>query len=321
MKKIAYIYQTDNRWGYAAKTVANGFKNAFVEKGDHFRFFDINAFKSSFWPTEKIKLRNFSPDIIFTSVENIPLLPLNILKPTALVLWGSFYSPCDYEPQIHAIDERTKQVLNKYSSKHNILIWSQHSEDINEQFFNGYHKELGLKFIQLLHCADKTKHTNAILTPEFDFLWIGNTSHRLSTYQSFIEPLKKEYKNYLEYTEHNSIDPETVELEKLYSRSYITPNVHTAAQIKFNILLNERVFTSSMLGGFQICDNLLARQYFNEEELIIATDSDDFIEKTRYYISHPEERLKMINQMQINLLNNHTYFNRIEDIISALEKN
>ncbi|NRF38634.1 glycosyltransferase [Pedobacter foliorum] len=318
MKKVAYIYQTNNKWSYAAKTVANGFKNAFIDRGDTFRFFDISKLENSFWPAEKLKLLAFSPDIIFTSVDNIPYLPLNRLKSTALVLWGSFYSPCDYEPQIDTILKKTKQTLNKYSSKHNILIWSQHDELINERFFSGYQKELGLKFIQVLHCADKTKYTKPLIAPEFDFLWVGNVGHRITTYKSFIEPLKREFSNYLEYTEHNMINPETIETKQLYSRSFITPNVHTEAQIKNKILLNERVFTSTMLGGFQICDNLLARKYFNEHELVIATKSSDFIEKTNHYISHPNERIEMIEKMQLSILKNHTYFNRIDDILAAL---
>lgn len=319
MKKIAYIYETENSWSYAAKTIANGFKNAFIDRGDSFRFFDINKLENSFWPAEKIKLRSFSPDILFTSVDNIAHLPLDKLKPTSLVLWGSFYSPCNYEEQIHTIKEQTKKILNRYSSRHNILIWSQHDEQINEQFFGGYQNDLGIKLIQLLHCADKTKLTEPLLTPEFDFLWIGNTSHRLSTYKSFIEPLKKEFRNYLEYTQHNMINPETVERKKLYARSYIVPNVHTSAQIEHNILLNERVFTATMLGGFQICDNNMARKYFNEDELVIATNSNDFQEKIRHYISHPEERLIMIKKMQDKLLKSHTYFNRIDTIMEALK--
>lgn len=317
--KIAYIYQMDNRWGYAAKTVANGFKNAFVQRGDTFEFFDIHKLTHSFWPLEKLKLINYAPDIIFASVENIPFLPLNLLKSTALVLWGSFYSPCDYEAQIHGISEQTKKVLNKHSSKHNILVWSQHDELINERFFSGYKNDLGLKFIQLLHCADQTKYIEPVLSPEFDFLWVGNISHRLTSYKSFIEPLKKEFRNFLEYTENNKLDPEIIETKQLYSRSFITPNVHTEAQIQHKILLNERVFSSTILGGFQICDNPLARKIFNEKELVIATEPSDFIEKAHYYIKHPDERITMIKKMQANILRNHTYFNRVEDIIVALK--
>jgi len=52
--------------------------------------------------------------------------------------------------------------------------------------------------------------------------------------------------------------------------------------------------------------------------LVITTDSGDFIEKTYHYISHPEERIEMIKKMQVNILKNHTYFNRIDDILAAL---
>jgi hypothetical protein len=318
MNKIAYIYQTDNNLDYTAKMAANGFKNAFIDRGDSFRFFDINKIGIPFWPAEKIKLINFNPDIILTDIENIRHLPLNILQPAALVLWGAFYSACDYDDRIHIVTEKVKKILNKYSSKHNILILSPYNEQINERFFSGYETELKLKVIQLLHCTNKTQFAAPILKPEFDFLWLGDTTRRITTYKSFIGPLKKEFNNYLEYTQHNMISPEIVEAEKLYSRAFITPNLHTDAQIKHNMLLNERVFTASALGGFQICNNPLARKYFKEDELVIATESSDFIEKTHYYISHPNERLEMIKKMQANILKNHTYFNRIETLLASL---
>ena len=114
------------------------------------------------------------------------------------------------------------------------------------------------------------------------------------------------------------IDPERIESKQYYSRSFITPNVHTEAQIKNKILLNERVFSSSILGGFQICDNVLARKLFREDELVIATDSEDFLEKARYYITEPEKRTAMIERIQENILKNHTYFNRIDQILTSL---
>jgi hypothetical protein len=41
-------------------------------------------------------------------------------------------------------------------------------------------------------------------------------------------------------------------------------------QIKHKTLLNEHLFSSSIQGAFQICDNPLARKYFLEDELVIA---------------------------------------------------
>ncbi|WP_316792773.1 glycosyltransferase [Pedobacter frigoris] len=317
MKKIAYIYNINNKYSYAAKTMANGFKSAFIERKDSFRFFDITKLENSFWPDEKFKLAAYAPDIIFVSVENIPYIPLNLLKSTKIVLWGSFYSVCDYDLKIPVVTEKAKQAVKKYSKKHQMLICSVYEESINERFFSGYKKDLGLNLIHLLHCADKTKYAAPLSNPEFDFLWIGNIGQSTTAYNSFIQPLKKSLPNYLEYNEHNMISRETIESKLYYSRSFITPNIHTEIEIKNKMLLNEMVFKSSMLGGFQICDNPLAAELFPEDELIIATNGDDFLEKAHYYISNPDKRMEMIKRMQENILKNHTYANRIDQILAS----
>lgn len=318
MNKIAYLYETSNGSDYNARTAAAGFKNAFTERGDSFRLFDLDKLKISYWPAEKIKLTNFNPDIIFTAVENVRYLPLNLLKPTSLVLSGAFYSPSNYDDRIRILTEKAKKVLNKYSSRHKMLILSPYNEQINTRFFSGYETELGLKLIQQLHCINPDTLTEPVLKPEFDFLWLGNTTRRLSAYKSLIAPLKKEFSNFLEYTQHNMIDPEIAASDQLYARAYILPNLHTEAQLKYDMLINQRLFTAAAFGGFQICNNALARKHFNEDELVIATESSDFMEKTRHYISHPEERLRMIKKMQDKLIKHHTYFNRVNEIMTAL---
>ncbi|TKC02909.1 glycosyltransferase family protein [Pedobacter frigoris] len=315
--KVAYIYNINNTQDYATKTVVDGFKNAFTERKDTFRIFDLIKLKSSFWPHEKLRLITYAPDVIFTDVENVSNIPLSLLKNTKLVLSGSFYSSCSYLPKTLAVTAKTKQVLNKYSTKHNILIRSPYDESFNERFFGGYQKDLGISVMQSLHCADSAKYSAPLLNPEFDFLWVGDIGTRTTTYKAFIQPLKTTFSNYLEYNEHNMINPRTIESKGYYSRSFITPNIHTEIEIKNRMLLNEMVFKSSMLGGFQICDNPLAGELFQEDELIITTNGDDFLEKAHHYISHPDKRMEMIKKMQENILKNHTYSNRIDQILAS----
>src|SRR5215217_7951027 len=315
MLKIAYIYDVNNKYTYANRTVASGFRNAFQARGDQFTIFDTKKLSQWLPPWEKINLVTYKPDIIFASVSAISYLPVDLLKNSALVLWGEFFSPCYYEEQIDNLSEPTKAVLRKYSSRNNILVWSQHDDLINEKFFGGYERELGVGFIQLLHCADKNQYIEPILQPDTDFLWIGNTSHRLEAYNSFILPLKEVSQNYIEHTEKNMITPEDIYIQGLYQKCIISPNIHTEAQIKHNILVNERVFSSSIMGGFQICDNVLAKKYFNEDELVIATSKDEFIDLLDYYRKNLTERFKMVKKMQANILANHTYFNRIDSIL------
>ncbi|MEH6307017.1 glycosyltransferase [Olivibacter sp. CPCC 100613] len=313
--KVAYCYHKNNKHTYAGDTIALGFANAFRDMGYPFRFFNTNKLRGM--STEKLKMCLFNPDMIFTSVENINLLPLDYLKQKKLVLWGQFYTSCDYEEQIHCINTETKLLLNKYRDKHDILIWSQHEEEINEYFFSGYHKELGLKFIQLIHAADKSIYKKPIVDIEYDFIWIGNTSHRKVRYEKWITPLKKVLPNFLEFNEHSMCDPKDIYKGQYYAKSLISPNIHTSAQVKHKILLNERVFTSTLNGAFQICDNPIAKKYFTDDELLIAKTPQELIDLCLYYLKHPNERVGMIGRMSQTIMEHHTYHERIKSILST----
>lgn len=318
MLKAAYVFDVDNPGTFAGKTVAMGFQNAFLDRGDDCRFFDVKKMNRGWAKTERRKLIEYAPDLLFTSVENIHLLPKRLNKNTKLVLWGQFYEPCDYELQTHCISPHTKALLQRLAYKFDVLVWSQHDDTINERFFLGYEKDLGVKFVQLLHAADHTKYVApSDESPKYDFMWIGNIGHRKAAYESFIEPLKKQTTNYLDFHEYKRVDPRIVEFNKLYRKSLIIPNIHTPAQVKHRILLNERVFATAMHGGFQLCDTPLAGKYFSSEELIIAQTPDEFLEKFIYFKNNPDERLPYIQKMQDNILKNHTYENRITNIFNA----
>lgn len=210
---------------------------------------------------------------------------------------GQFYEPCDYESQIHHLPPPTKDLLGKLAKAHDILVWSQHDESINDRFFSGYERELGLKFIQLLHAADHTKYIAASNEEtKFDFMWIGNIGHRKATYDAFVHPLKKLTNNYLDFHEHKRVDPRIIDFNQLFKKSLIIPNVHTPAQIHHQILLNERVFTAAMQGGFQLCDNPLARKYFSAGELVTAETPDEFSEKFLFFKQNPDERLPYLKK-------------------------
>lgn len=319
MLRIAYLFDIENPSTFAGRTVADGFRNAWQNRGDDCRFFDLGKISQGRRIQEQSRFNRFDPHLVFTSVENIPFLPKQLNKDTKLVLWGQFYKPCDYEPQIHHILPPTKDLLRKLARAHDILIWSQHDESINDRFFSGYERELGLKFIQLLHAADHTKYVAASDSEtKFDFMWIGNIGHRKASYDAFVNPLKKLSNSYLSFHEYNRVDPHIIDFNQLFRKSLIIPNVHTPAQIRYQILLNERVFTAAMQGGFQLCDNPLARKYFSPEELVIAETPEEFSEKFLFFKQNPDKRLPYLKKIQTSILTRHTYRNRINEILCAL---
>ena len=320
--RIAYIYRIHHGSNLAGKMVAQGFRNAFVDMGYEFKEFDSHNFKQYFNRSERNKLCEYQPSVIMSSVENIRYLPLNTLLPQKLVLWGQFYSPNNLDKDTVTISKSDKNELKRQSKRHHILIWSQHSDEINEKYFKGYEKELRLQFTQLMHCADKTKYVPVILdrlsTPEYDFVWIGKIKHRRKSYEQFIGPLKSFSKRYIEYTERCPIDPASIKITQLYASSSLAPNVHSESQRMNHAVLNDRVFVSTFMGGFQICDNMLAKKYFTEDEMIISDNPKQYLEYCRYYLNNPHLRIEMIKKAQDKILHEHTYHNRIEKLRSIL---
>ena len=222
--KIAYIHNINFKKNIAGTSVALGFEKACRRKMFDFVFFDIVKISNLFLKDESKKLIAYSPDIIFTSTNYLQYIPLNKLKKCKIILWGEFFKECNYESQISKISDKNKLLINKYSDSFQFLIWSQHSDEINNTFFKGYKTELNVDVIQILHCADSDDYIEPLKNCEFDFLWIGQRSHREKLYNEIIKPIKKTKYNLLEYNEINPIRPEEIINMKIYQNSIISLN-------------------------------------------------------------------------------------------------
>lgn len=58
------------------------------------------------------------------------------------------------------------------------------------------------------------------------------------------------------------------------------------------------------------------QKIFNGNGVVFAENPQDFREKIDYYLSHEEERQQLASQGQQFLLDNHTNFHRIADILN-----
>ena len=70
-------------------------------------------------------------------------------------------------------------------------------------------------------------------------------------------------------------------------------------------------------GGFCISDNITSiAKIFSGNGVVFADNPKDFREKVDYYLSHDEERRQIASQGQEFLLDTHTNFHRIADILN-----
>jgi spore maturation protein CgeB len=107
---------------------------------------------------------------------------------------------------------------------------------------------------------------------------------------------------------------------KVYSSSLVSLNVHEEHQRRYGSDFNERTLKIIASGGFEICDRVkILRRYFNEAELVIAEDTADWFDKIEYFVRNPERRVPYVEAGRAKVLAEHTYHNRVFQMIGLYE--
>jgi hypothetical protein len=209
---------------------------------------------------------------------------------------------------------------------------------------DGFEKITGHSHVTIPLAADKS-----IIYPEYserfkaDISYIGtNLPEKRHFFRDQVYPLGKQYKlklygqdwrfqdrllgNFQKVGQYfnipllrNFIKPKLrLENERqIYTSSIISINIHEDYQKKFGGDCNERTFKIPLSEGFEIVDNVnCIKKYFVEDkEMIIAKDKNEWFEKIAFYIKYPEKRLPIISAGKKRVLKDHTYHNRVEQII------
>ena len=112
----------------------------------------------------------------------------------------------------------------------------------------------------------------------------------------------------------------TANASKVYNLATICPNVHHP-QTRFGGL-NTRTFEILAAGGFELIDNVPGLQeHFDVGREIVAYSSPaQFRELDAYYITHPTERVAIIERGRARVLRDHTYECRLKTILETFRR-
>lgn len=324
---------------YAARWIYEGYKNAFTSEGHHFKPLTSND-------NLKIILDSFKPNIFITSLNPytrkfLDLELLKIYRKKGLIMFNQISSWKKTNNQfggggIELDREYVKLIKNGFAG--DVLFnWLQQDDPC----MDGFKKATGYPFYTILMAADATQYYY-----DFDkkyqskISFVGNClPDKREFFKKHLYPLMKKYdvKIYgadwtrtsrllgyvqkagqffnIELLKHVRKVP-LLEDRKVYSSSIINLNIHENHQRKFGSDFNERTFKIIASGGFEICDNVkVLRKYFNEKELIVSENTKDWFQKIEYYLKYPEKRIPIIEAGKKKILSEHTYYNRVKQII------
>jgi len=330
---------------YAGRTIYAGYKNAFEDLGHEFH--PLTSIEN-----QSVLFDRVQPDIFITSLNpyNLKFIDFKVLtrhKKRGLKVflnmpfWKSPISRLRLNETPSLADNLEYIKLIKSDSLGDIFYNVCEPDDPR---MDGFEKATGRKHHTILLAADKMLHYPEQAEQfKADISYIGTyLPQKRSFVREQVLPLKKIYVLKLYGQDWTTLDRTKGFVQKLgqyfnipilrslqkpklgldderriYSSSIISINIHEDYQKKFGGDCNERTFKIPICGGFEITDDVSCiRKYFKEgEEIIIAKDKDDWFDKIGYYIKHPEKRLPIIDAGRKKVLEEHTYHNRVKQII------
>lgn len=334
----------------AARTIYNGYKNAFTDLGHEWRV--LTADQS----LEEL-LSDYSPDILMTCLSPFYLkyLDLDLIreakKKSKLKVFVNI-------PQWNSPLAKTR--INETASlsknkKHLALIASgfydvfYNVSEQNDPSMDGFERTTGYPFHTVPLAADKV-----VLRAMFDKAWqadisfIGtNLPQKRAFFNERLFPLEKSYHlklygqdwsrgdralgwvqkgaQYFNIHFLKAIRKPKLALEdeaKIYTSSLVSINIHDEYQRRLGADCNERTFKIPLCGGFEITDDVACiRKYFKDgEEIVIAKDKKDWFEKIEHFIRNPDERTPIIEAGKKKVLDRHTYHNRVNQFLDIYGK-
>jgi hypothetical protein len=315
---------------YADRFIGEGYSYAFLDKGHSFKFLTIDDNFSKV-------IFEFKPDIFITSVFYYKQLDFKILKgERARGLKVFFNSPLPH--QYDFPEELIKLVRGGNWGDVYFGAFADEWGSKMESFF-------GLKYHHIALAANKKYHfpTTSDKKYQCDIIFMGaNLPDKKETFAEWLIPLfKKGYQIKVLGRDWTKIDVfkrkigslsrklglpwltntrnfvvPLAEENKIYSSAKISINIHDLRQQREGNDVNERTFKIPACGGFEICDPVtIVRKYFNPDEVVMARDSKEWFQLIDYYLKHDQERETIKAKGTARALRDHTYHNRVDQII------
>jgi hypothetical protein len=331
---------------YAGRFIYEGYKEAFIKRGHDFR---------SLTSAENMSkvIEEFNPDIFLYSLNRYSLLSIDLEKlkkyrNKGLIVFaqikpwkkqGLQFESSDLENDtyirdlitngvagdifhhwIEQEDECMKGFEENTKKKFHTIILAANTKVYFPDFDSKYKSDICYVGSNLPDKKDFFKERFTTLFQKYDFKVYGsdwNIKDKVLGYSQKagqllnIDFLKKIRK----------IKISTDQERKIYSSSTISLNVHEIHQRQFGSDFNERTFKIIACKGFEIADNVkVLRKYFNEDELVIGENKEDWINKVEYYLKNPDKRLPIIERGYNKVIKEHTYLNRVDQIINIYKK-
>ncbi|EHJ00171.1 glycosyl transferase family 2 [Clostridium sp. DL-VIII] len=158
----------------------------------------------------------------------------------------------------------------------------------------------------------------------YDYFFVGTNSYvKYKETEKYLTPILSKYNNgILRGIGWGKDIPELYPSNTnfFYNRAKINLNYHLDIQKQNRSEVNERTFSIASCGAFQLVDNpKLIYELYSEDDMVIANDEYEYIEKFEYYLNKPLERLeKSYNALVKTYKKDYSLFKVLENFLKLM---
>lgn len=334
---------------YAGNSIYHGYKNAFQDLGHVFKALTSDD------DQEKI-FEEYQPDILITSIGGyvFKYLDLKLIKKykkknlkvcVNTPFWKPVFSKSRVS-EVGGISANLEYVKLIKSGDFGDLYFNCFEQD--DPRMDGFEFSVGYGYQTVLLAADKTiREARFDSKYECDISFIGTyLPEKKEFMHKHLFPLREKYDLKIygrDWTLFDRFQNIAMKAGQYYNIPYLKSfkklsptlegerDLHYSSKIALNIHnhtiglhdLNERTFKIPISKGFQVVDNVssISRYFKDGYDICVARNTDEWFEKIQYYIKNPGDRINIINNSYNNVILNHTYHNRVNQILKILNEN
>jgi hypothetical protein len=195
------------------------------------------------------------------------------------------------------------------------------------EFFETFFREwqlCGFRYFSIPNGANPFKHFPVAGTKDLDYFVVtGSAPVRVRVARRYLTPVLKNYYGVWAGTSWGfGCGPlPASRLKEFYARARIAPAPLLDVLCRFPCEVTERAFSGPACGGFLITNATpVSQRFFDGNELIQVKNSGEFMDMFTYYLRHPEERNATVLRAMRRVFAEHTYFHRIDILMTTLSK-
>jgi hypothetical protein len=272
---------------------------------------------------ELTKLLRYERIVFITTLPFVPLVSTILSRRDGVIALMANWYETPQGPWAAQLTSEDIATLEEYREQIAVVL-SECSPEGKEKYCRGFVDNHGLPVMSFTWGINLLRHFPAPAPKIADLVFLGAYFEKTSRIDAYFgEPLRRF--SHMIYGIGWDDSPYPISDRMLADFDASAPTLYSGHTVSLNVhhpyeeegfTCNERTFNSVACGGFQITDRApRVRHFFGEDEVVVAENPADFLDKVEHFVLRPEERTPYVEKARRRVVAEHTYHHRLCDLL------